>query len=145
MKKALGYIAAITFCIWFIGNLFGSHDTSSSASTPPQPQAQAPLDLNSSQSLDDRYGTKAAVSCSVYADDYLRQVSKYTFKWDDIGFLEQKFDKFLVRIDQPGVLIMASNKVSLQNGFGAYQRAQLYCHYDTQADKVAKYEVLGVN
>jgi hypothetical protein len=139
--KTFGKVVAIVFVLIFLASLANHRDGSSSASSPPQ----APLDLNSSKSLDENYGTKAAVACSVYADDYLRKVSKYTFKWDEVGFLDQKFDQHLVRTDKPGVLIMSSNKVALQNGFGAYQRAELHCDYDTQADKVVSYAIMGVS
>jgi hypothetical protein len=67
--------------------------------------------------------------------------AKYAFKWDEIGFFEQKFDKYLSHVSAPGVLTMISSKVSLQNGFGAYERIELYCDYDTQAKKTLGYSI----
>lgn len=93
--------------------------------------------LSNAKWLDSEYGVAASLSCSRGADDYLREY-KYAFKWDDTGFLEAKFDSYLVRVSAPGVITVTSNKVSLQNGFGAYQRITLACDYDTQ-----KREVLG--
>jgi hypothetical protein len=36
---------------------------------------------------------------------------------------------------------MVSNKVSLQNGFGAYERIELLCDYDTQSKKILRYSI----
>jgi hypothetical protein len=93
------------------------------------------------KALDEKFGTDALVYCASDADDYLRGASKFAFKWDEIGFLEQKFDKYLRHVSSPGVLTLVSSKVSLQNGFGAYQRIELLCEYDTQSKKVLGYSI----
>ncbi len=97
--------------------------------------------LNDAKALDEKFGTDAFIHCGVEADDYLRGVSKFAFKWDEIGFFEQKFDKYLSHVSSPGVLTMVSSKVSLQNGFGAYERIELLCEYDTQTKKVLAYSI----
>jgi hypothetical protein len=123
-----------------------SHDPSKttaqsheSASTSPK---LSPEQMKDAKSLDEAYGIQAGASCSVGADDYLRSIAKYDFKWDDGGFFDVKFDKVLSEVSEPGVLTLATNKVSLQNGFGAFQRTTLLCKYDTQAKTVLKYEIL---
>lgn len=58
-----------------------------------------------------------------------------------MGFLEFKFQKYLKQVSSPGVLTVISNKASLQNGFGAYERIELFCDYDTQAKKTLGYSV----
>jgi hypothetical protein len=98
-----------------------------------------PIDLNDAAALDDKYAISANVACSDSADDYLRSAVKYDFKWDKIGFFEIKFDRYLTRVSSPGVLTVISNKVAVQNGFGAYEHIYLYCDYDTQAWKVLRY------
>ncbi len=90
--------------------------------------------------LDKKYGTKGALSCSHYADDYLRKTAKYSFKWDDIGFFGVKFNSYLKRVSEPGVITYVSNRASLQNGFGAFVRIELFCDYDTQKDEVLRYD-----
>lgn len=97
--------------------------------------------FNDAKALDDKFGTDALVHCEGEADDFLRGASRFAFKWDDIGFLEQKFDKILSHVSSPGVLTMVSNKVSIQDGFGAYERIELLCEYDTQAKKVLGYSI----
>jgi len=109
----------------------------SSASTPA---ANAP-DLNNAQALDEQYDADATVYCASGADDYLRSVAKYEFKWEDTGWLDTKFDKYLKQVEAPGVLVLVSDKAELQNGFGAYQRIELWCSYDTQAKKVLSYAI----
>lgn len=116
-----------------------------SAGSQPSPVAKAApavaSNLSDAKSLDDTFGSEALVHCDVDADDYLRGASKYTFKWDEIGFFEHKFDKYRSHVSAPGVLTLVSSKVSLQNGFGAYQRIELLCEYDTQAKKVLGYSI----
>jgi hypothetical protein len=116
---------------------------SAPASTVPQTAPAPPItiDLKDAKALDDKYGTDALVYCASGADDYLRGASKFAFKWDEIGFFEQKFGKILTDVSSPGILTMISDKVSLQNGFGAYERIQLYCEYDTQAKKTIAYSI----
>jgi hypothetical protein len=101
----------------------------------------SPQVLNDAEKLDEKYGIAAALSCSEGADDYLRSVSKYDFKWDDMGFLDTKFDHHATTVETPGVVVEFSNKVALQNGFGAYQHITLRCDYDSQKKKVVGYQI----
>jgi hypothetical protein len=101
-----------------------------------------PINLNDATALDNKYDIDANVGCGDGADDYLRQAAKYEFKWDDIGFFESKFDKYLKVVSARGILTLVTDKVSLQNGFGAYQHVELLCYYDTQKGKVLRYEVV---
>lgn len=80
------------------------------------------------------------ILCASSADSYLRTVSKYSFKWDDISWYEQKFDSYLSNVREPGVLTAVTDKVALQNGFGAYKRIKLYCDYDARKKRVLSYE-----
>lgn len=89
--------------------------------------------------LDTKYGLAGPLKCSSGADDYLRDIAKFSFKWDDTGWLEAKFDSYSTTVKSPGVLTYITKKVSLQNGFGAFQRITLACDYDTQATQVVEY------
>jgi hypothetical protein len=108
------------------------------AETPPP---DSPAILNDAKALDAKYGIEATVFCGSHADDYLRSASQYAFKWDDMAFVEAKFDNYLKVVASPGVLTSVSNKVSLQNGFGAYTRIELFCEYDTQSKKTIAYSI----
>jgi hypothetical protein len=99
------------------------------------------VDLSDARALDQKFGSDAIVGCAAEADDYLRSVVTYDFKWDDIGFFGIKFDHYLTKVPAPGVLTQVTNKVKLQNGFGAYKHVHLYCDYDTQAKKVLGYRI----
>lgn len=112
---------------------------SSPASTAPAPPIA--IDLKNAKALDAKYGIAAGIQCGSNADDYLRSVAKYQFRWDDLGTFDFKFDRFLKDVSAPGVLTEISNKVALQNGFGAYERIQLYCEYDTQSEKTLAYSI----
>jgi hypothetical protein len=142
-----------------IGQCSGSNKDSKPESAPahaePAPRATGPTstapkaspaptiatDLNDAKSLDEKYDTDAIVYCGSEADDYLRGASKFAFKWDEIGFFESKFDKYRSHVSSPGVLTMVSSKASLQNGFGAYERIELLCKYDTQRKQVLGYSI----
>lgn len=117
-----------------------SSSTPSTPATPPIPDS--PATLKNAKALDNKYGIAASVECASGADDYLRSIAKYDFKWDDTGFLEEKFDKYLKKVVKPGVLTILSDKAKLQNGFGAFHHIELFCDFDTQNDKVLRYHFL---
>lgn len=100
----------------------------------------------------EKFGYKAATACAGGADAYLKIASKYAFKWDELGFFEQRFDHHLTLVfpvpdepgvfPDPGILVLASNKVSIQNQYGAYQRVELDCYYDTKSEQVYKFKTV---
>jgi TPR repeat protein len=92
------------------------------------------LDRNAER-LSEIAGVVGTSACRTAAEDHVSSVAKYSYKWDDLGFLGTYFDKFLVHVETPGVLTMVSNHLSMQNGFGAYKRVKLLCDYDTRAKK----------
>jgi hypothetical protein len=146
-------ILSLLFVLFFIGAVVSTCNSSNSSSSaassnptpPPPPAPDSPATLNDAKALDAKYEIPANSSCGVEADDYLRSIAKYDFKWDDTGFLESKFDKYLVNVVSPGVLTTVSHKAKLQNGFGAYQHIELFCDYDTQAKKVLRFRFVGGN
>jgi hypothetical protein len=118
------------------------------APPPPKPvKAPAPaapqkaINLSDPEALETKYGIDADLRCASEADDYLRVAAKYNFKWDDLSFAEFKFDRYLQTISSPGVLTVLSRKISIQNGFGAYERIVLFCDFDTQRKKVLGYSI----
>ncbi len=123
---------------------FGNHSDQNSAAAPTVSTVpDSSIVSNDSKSLADKYGTYASSYCASDADDYLRTASQYAFKWDEIGFLGSKFDMHLKGVSSPGVLTLVSNKVELQNGFGGYERIELFCDYDTQHKKILGYSING--
>jgi len=137
-----GLILLAAIIIGIIASASGGGSDHSSPSSAAAPKPKKHINLKSAAALDDEYDIPATSACDVYADDYLRQAAKYDFKWDDVGFLDTKFDKYVKTVAAPGVLTMVSDKIALQNGFGAYQHVELYCEYDTQADKVVRYWIV---
>lgn len=99
--------------------------------------------LKDAHNLDEKYGIYAMDNCARDADDYLRTVTRYDFKWDEIGLLDAKFDSFRSFVKQPGVLTLVSTKASVQNGFGAFRHITLLCDYDTQGKRVVGYHIQG--
>jgi hypothetical protein len=83
-----------------------------------------------------------ATHCRGAADSYVASVAKFALKWDDVGFLGALFDKYLVRVETPGVLPMTSSRLSLQNAFGAFKRVRVFCDYDTRTKKVRGVRIL---
>ena len=80
--------------------------------------------------------------CRSAADAHVASVAKFAHKWDDVGFLGVLFDKYLVKVETPGVLTMTSSRLSLQNGFGAFKRVRVFCDYDTRTKKVRDVRIL---
>ncbi|HEX4268875.1 MAG TPA: hypothetical protein VHY36_13385 [Steroidobacteraceae bacterium] len=135
-----GLILLIVFIIVAAGAIFSSKDPTPAASSDSS--ADKPVNLKDASALDDKYWIEADGNCSAGADDYLRSIAKWDFKWDKEGFGDIKFDHFLKAVSTPGVLTVVSHKAALQNGFGAYQHIDLLCEYDTQADKVLGYSFM---
>jgi hypothetical protein len=96
---------------------------------------------NNAEWLDSKFGVAAAIECGSGTDDYLRRVAKYSFKWEDTGWMSTKFDRYRQSVPAPGVVRYVSNKLTLQNGFGAYQRITITCDYDTRKSAVVAYEL----
>jgi hypothetical protein len=135
----LSVLATAVFLLLAAGSDEGGSSSSSSGSDSTPPVPDSPAVLNSAKALDEKYGIEATSRCASDADDYLRSIAKYDFKWDETGFLEQKFDKYKQKTPSPGVITLVTNKSKLQNGFGAFQHIVLQCDYDTQAKKVLGY------
>ena len=117
----------------------GSGQSASTSSMQTEPS----LNLRDARALMEKYGMEADVHCGTEADDYLKAIAKYDYKWADRSFGETKFASYRPHVPLPGVLVMVSDSVELQNGFGAYQREELECSYDTQSQKVLRYKLLG--
>lgn len=77
------------------------------------------------------YKANAMVQCR----EPVERLAKHNFEWFD-GWLEAKFDSYINRVRQPGVLKIAGDKIKFQNGFGGWQIMEYSCEYDTQAQKV---------
>jgi hypothetical protein len=112
----------------------------SPAKASPAP-AKKPIDLNSAQALDAEYSMQASVSCESGADDYVRSTAKYGFKWEKSDRFEHEFNNYLREVKTSGILTLESDRLQLQNGFGAYQRMRIYCDYDSLTAKVVSFEI----
>lgn len=88
--------------------------------------------LSDAEYLWEHYEISAKSDCADHADDYLRSIAKYDFGWDQVGWLDAKFDRHYNVVESPGILTLVSDKAKLQNGFGAFQHILLFCKYDTQ-------------
>lgn len=119
------------------GTIISDRDTPDCPQTAVTPTST----LEDANALDKQYDAAAVVYCGDHADDYLRSVAKYDFRWDDIGVLDVKFGSYSGYVKNPGILTLISNKASLQNSFGAYRRITLLCDYDTQNKRVLGYAI----
>ncbi len=97
---------------------------------------------NNAAWLDSKFGITGALLCGNEVDAFLRDAAKYSYKWDDTGWLSTKFDRYISKVKSPGIITYTSNKATFQNGFGAYQRVTITCDYDTQKKKVLNYFIM---
>lgn len=107
----------------------------------PSGPASPPDPLYDAATLDSKYGIEASVDCGDGVDDYLRSVAIYDFKWEDVGFMNPKFDPSKAYVTSRGILTLFSKKALLQNRFGAYQHVTMFCNYDTQKEVVLDYRL----
>lgn len=97
--------------------------------------------LMDKQYLADNYEIESWSACSNKADAFLKSVAAYDFQWDD-KLTESKFVILNIPTRAPGIMILASDKLKLQNGFGAWSRKSLVCVYDTQNNVVLGYKLM---
>ena len=81
--------------------------------------------------LQKTYGIEANVTCQPEVE----KLAKNNFEWFDKWY-ETKFSSYITKVYDPGVLIIAGDKIKFQNGFGGWQIMSYRCEYDTQAKKV---------
>jgi hypothetical protein len=93
------------------------------------------------KALEDRFDVDAQSTCSVGADDYLKSIAQYDFKWDNdaTGFFGAKFDK--VGLTSPGsdMLTLISTRAKLSNVFGAFAPIKFYCLYNARTGSLVRY------
>ncbi|MEI7785183.1 MAG: tetratricopeptide repeat protein [Betaproteobacteria bacterium] len=97
---------------------------------------------SNAERLSEIAGVAGAMMCRSAADSYVASVAKYAHKWDDVGFLGVLFDKYLVKVETPGVLTMTSSHLAMQNGFGAFKKVRVFCDYNTRTKKVLDVRIL---
>ena len=97
---------------------------------------------SNAERLSEIAGIAGAMMCRSAADSYVASVAKYAHKWDDVGFLGVLFDKYLVKVETPGVLTMTSSHLAMQNGFGAFKKVRVFCDYNTRTKKVLDVRIL---
>jgi hypothetical protein len=133
-------ITALVFLALIIVVVLGTLAVAGAFSSPKPEPVPSSVSLTDGGALDQRYDIEANRACSDGADDYLRSISRYEFKWEDVGFLGHKFDQYLTTVQLPGVLTMKSDRALRQNGFGAFRRVTIWCNYDTQSGQVLNYK-----
>jgi hypothetical protein len=140
VKSIVVLCALAAICSFVLINVLRACDSepaNSVSSAAPQKDTSALLE--DPQALHDKYGAIAASGCSRSADEYVKSVARYEYKWEDVGMFDEKFNQYSTVYVAPGVTTSKSNKLLLQNGFGAFEREELFCNYDTQEKKVLRY------
>nr|VFK35242.1 MAG: protein of unknown function (DUF4875) [Candidatus Kentron sp. MB]VFK77195.1 MAG: protein of unknown function (DUF4875) [Candidatus Kentron sp. MB] len=66
------------------------------------------------------WGDKHNITASVYCDDYVEKLAKYSHEWTD-GMLEPKFSHFRWKDKSKDYITYIGDKIKFQNGFGAWQ------------------------
>lgn len=136
---------AIPIAVIFAIAVYGGLRAQKSKSTPANPNPPATSQQNSAvapedpKSLRDKYGAITASACSRGADDYVKSLSKYGFKWADNGMTGERFSQFMTFYVAPGMTSNVSDKLLLQDRRGAFNPVELMCSYDTNENKVLRY------
>jgi hypothetical protein len=112
-----------------------THPTSAPTATVQKDTSEQLMD---SVYLAQKYGDTAAAVCDSQADDYVKSVARYDYKWDS---RVKGFAPYDTKPDAPGILSMGSSDLRLQNGFGAYQHVVIVCDYSTQTGEVRGFEI----
>jgi|SRR5579872_5746817 len=159
----VGVIGGLFLLLVLVGTLGGASSSSDSSAANSEAAPTAPAattaasasrsaavadssapNLSDARALDDKYSTPAVAACGAYADDYIKDQVHYDYKWDPdaSGFFGVRFEKFRNSVDQPGVLTLVSDRLLIQNPYGAYERSMITCRYNTQTEKVLGFELI---
>ena len=142
-----GRTRAIAFLVFFGICLYGG--LRACESTPASPGSSTATQQDSAavpedpRTVQDKFGAIAASECSRGADEYVKSVARYEFKWEDVGMSDDKFNQYETVYVAQGVITSISDKLLLQNRFGAFKPVELLCSYNTQEKKVLRYWLAG--
>ena len=70
--------------------------------------------------------------------------AKYQFRWED-GLLDSKFDHVMWADQATGDVTYSGSWVSMQNGFGAWQRMSYFCTFNPGTKALTNVEVRPLN
>lgn len=85
------------------------------------------------------WGDKHAMEATFACQPLIERRAKYDYQWTD-GWLGTKLPRFRWQDRKAGTLSYTGDKIKFQNGFGAWQHAVYWCHFDP-AKKTASVEV----
>lgn len=66
--------------------------------------------------------------------------AKYESRWET-GWFESKFDHYGWANERLGTVVYYGDKISMQNGFGAWQKMKYACTYDPEQKTVLNVEI----
>ena len=83
----------------------------------------------------DKYQSAAEVECRQRLDAQAKSIAKWDFKLGEGGLLDFLLQRFSWVDDSKKQIIYFGDKAKFQNGFGAWQRVEYQCVFDTQTKK----------
>ncbi|KAF0844354.1 hypothetical protein FNL37_1798 [Methylovorus glucosotrophus] len=121
VKKEATLLGCLTvfLLVGFVIFLFSDGDKETATSTSEAKQECASDDLSC-------LGNKGILSASVYCQDPVERLAKYSMKWTD-GILEPKFSRFMWKDKNKGEITYIGDKAQFQNGFGAFMTVIYEC------------------
>jgi hypothetical protein len=88
-------------------------------------------------------GVLAARACGAGADTFVRSIAKNGFLWVDAATPDERFNEEIAAHVAPGITTSVSDKLLIKDGAGAYRRVVLDCNYNSEANAVLKYWIVG--
>lgn len=122
-------------------------DKREATSVPERPrQARAPKkpeglsDAECRQSLE-CLANKFHSHATVYCAPAIERMAKFSSKWTNTGWFEQKFTHHRWRDQASGTVTFIGDKAQFQNGFGAWQNMIYECDVNTVENKITDVRV----
>ncbi|MFN3891960.1 MAG: hypothetical protein ACK4MV_16315 [Beijerinckiaceae bacterium] len=107
-------------------------DSNQGSRTPDNPTPTSavgkPSDIECRGSLE-CWAERSFASATTACRPQVEQLAKLDFKWND-GWTEPKFSHYRWRDKDKGVVTYIGDRISYQNGFGAWVRHTYECDYD---------------
>ena len=82
------------------------------------------------------WGEKHAMAATFACQPLIEGSAKYDYEWTD-GWLGVKLPRFRWKDRKAGTLSYTGDKIKFQNGFGAWQHAVYWCHFNPTTETVS--------
>jgi len=135
-KKERAKIVGTIIIVIIIAYMIFSPKSPEKPKAPPETPQQKAIRIEQCKKSLSCWGDKNMGKAIYYCKDKLEQLPRFDYKWDDGYFDAEMFDSYKWADKDKLIITYVGHNLKIQNGFGAWRRAEYSCVYDTVNEKV---------